>query len=60
MGLTDHCHTLGEVNAPNKMCIFIGVPRRAAANCIREKGAGAVDAGAAMIRRSVVKSRRDG
>ena len=60
MGLTDHCRTLSEVNAPNKMCVFAGVPRRAAANCIREKGAGAVGAGAAMIRRRVVRSRPDG
>ena len=31
--------------------MLAGVPRRAAANCRREKGAGAVGAGAAMIRR---------
>ena len=59
LGLTDHCRTLGEVNTPSEMCVLAGVPKRAAANCRREKGAGAVGAGAAMIRR-VVKSRPDG
>jgi len=42
------------------MGVFAGIPRRAAANCRREKGAGAADAGAAMIRRRVVESRSDG
>ena len=56
----DRCHTLNEVNIPSEVGVFAGIPKRAAANCRREKGAGAVGSGAAMIRRRVVKSRRDG
>lgn len=50
-GPTDRCHTLHKVNALNEMRVLAGIPRRAAANCRREKGAGAV-----MIRRCVVES----
>ena len=56
LGLTDHCHTLLEVNLLSKMRVFAGVPRRAAANCRREKGAGAVGTGASMIRRRVSRA----
>jgi hypothetical protein len=54
LGLTDHCHTLNEVSVPNEMYALTDIPNNAAANCRREKGAEAVGAGAAMIRRVVV------
>lgn len=59
LGLTDHCHTLNEVNVLGWMSVCRGIPKRAAANCRREKGEGSVGAGAAMIRRLVAR-RRDG
>lgn len=59
LGLTDHCHTLNEVNVPSEMHPFTDIPNNAAASWRREKGAEAADTGATMIRR-VVASRRDG
>jgi hypothetical protein len=53
-GLMDHCHTLNEISSPDMMYGLADTPNKAAANCRREKGAGAA---AAMIRR-VVASRQ--
>ena len=54
-GPRDHCHTLNEVSEPGETGEFMDTPNKAAANCKREKGAGALGAGAAMIRRVVVR-----
>lgn len=57
LGPTDHCHTLNEVSISSEVYALIGIPNNAAANCSREKGAEAVDPGAAMILRVVVSGR---